>query len=88
MASIMPYEVLEWEKLFWFMKFLIPKLVVITKEDQLIDELLESVDLSTYGLERTKLNHSIGLDDSPERLLLGYLFFVGSSTIGFSLNRA
>lgn len=64
MASIMPYEVLDWEKLFWFLKFLIPKLVVKTKEDEQIDELLESVDLSTYGLERTKLNHSIGLDDT------------------------
>ena len=67
-ASIMPYEILEWEKLYWFLKFLIPKLVVKNKEDQLIDELLESVDLSTYGLERTKLNHSIGLDDSPTEL--------------------
>ncbi|HED05105.1 MAG TPA: type I restriction endonuclease subunit R [Ignavibacteria bacterium] len=68
MASIMPYEVLEWEKLFWFLKFLIPKLIVKTKEDELIDELLESVDLSTYGLERTKLNHTIGLDDSATEL--------------------
>ena len=64
MASIMPYEVLDWEKLFWFLKFLIPKLVVRTKEDERIDEILNSVDLSTYGLERTKLNHSIGLDES------------------------
>jgi type I restriction enzyme R subunit len=68
MASIMPYEVVAWEMLFWFLKFLIPKLVVVTKEDQLIDELLESVDLSTYGLERTKLNHSIGLDDTESEL--------------------
>lgn len=68
MASIMSYEVLEWEKLFWFLKFLIPKLIVKSKEDKLIDELLESVDLSTYGLERTKLNHSIGLDDSESEL--------------------
>jgi len=64
MASILPYEVVDWEKLFWFLKFLIPKLVVRTKEDEQIDALLESVDLSTYGLERTKLNHSIELDDS------------------------
>lgn len=64
MASIMPYEMLVWEKLFWFLKFLIPKLVVKTREDALVDELLESVDLSTYGLERTRLNHHIGLDDS------------------------
>lgn len=68
MASIMEYEVLPWEKLFWFLKFLIPKLIVRTKEDDLIDELLESVDLSTYGLERTKLNHAIGLDDSATEL--------------------
>lgn len=68
MASIMPYERLEWEKLFWFLKFLIPKLVVRTKEDELIDELLESVDLSTYGLERTKLNFAINLDDAATEL--------------------
>ncbi|MBZ0241770.1 MAG: restriction endonuclease, partial [Bacteroidales bacterium] len=68
MASIMPFEVVEWEKLFWFLKFLIPKLVVRTKEDDLIDELLESVDLSTYGLERTKVNHTIGLDDTGTEL--------------------
>lgn len=68
MASIMPYEVVDWEKLFWFLKFLIPKLIVRTKEDELIDELLESVDLSTYGLERTKLNHAIGLDDAATEL--------------------
>src|SRR5690606_13507681 len=64
MASIMPFEVLDWEKVVWFLKFLIPKLVVVTREDALIDEVLESVDLSTYGLERTKLNYTIGLDDS------------------------
>ncbi|MCB1189634.1 MAG: type I restriction endonuclease subunit R [Leptospiraceae bacterium] len=64
MSSIMPYEMLSWEKLFWFLKFLIPKLVIVNKEDDLIDELLNSVDLSTYGLERTKLNFSIGLDES------------------------
>ena len=34
----------------------------------MIDELLESVDLSTYGLERTKLNHTIGLDDSNSEI--------------------
>ncbi len=68
MASIMPYEVLDWEKLFWFLKFLIPKLIIRSKQDELIDELLESVDLSTYGLERTKLNHSIGLDDTETEL--------------------
>jgi type I restriction enzyme R subunit len=64
MASILPYEIVEWEKLFWFLKFLIPKLVVKDKDADIIDEILESVDISTYGLERTKLNADIGLDDS------------------------
>ena len=32
MASIMPYEIVEWEKLFWFLKFLIPKMVVKDKD--------------------------------------------------------
>lgn len=67
MASIMPYEIVNWEKLFWFLKFLIPKLIIKDPIDNL-DELLESVDLSTYGLERVKLNTSIGLDSSETEL--------------------
>jgi type I restriction enzyme, R subunit len=68
MASILPYEILKWEQLFWFLKFLIPKMVVKTKEDELIDQILESVDLNTYGLERTKLSHSIELDVAETEL--------------------
>ncbi|SFV50546.1 Type I restriction-modification system, restriction subunit R [hydrothermal vent metagenome] len=64
MASILPYEIVDWEKLFWFLKFLIPKLIVKDRDADIIDALLEAVDLSTYGLERTKLNAEIGLDDS------------------------
>ncbi|MGM9508873.1 type I restriction endonuclease subunit R [Larkinella sp. GY13] len=64
MASILPFEVVNWEKLFWFLKFLIPKLIVRDPQGDALDELLQSVDLSTYGLERTKLGHTIGLDDS------------------------
>jgi type I restriction enzyme R subunit len=60
----MPYEVLSWEKLFWFLKFLIPKLIIADPNQDALDELLNSVDLSTYGLERVKLNTSIGLDAS------------------------
>jgi type I restriction enzyme R subunit len=50
MASIMPYEVVAWEKLFWFLKFLIPKLIIVDSEKDALDGLLNSVDLSTYGL--------------------------------------
>lgn len=38
------------------------------KEKDALDELLESVDLSTYALERVKLNERIGLDDSETEL--------------------
>jgi type I restriction enzyme R subunit len=68
MASIMPFEVIEWEKLFWFLKFLLPKLKIKDPDQDMLDELLEAVDLSSYGLERTKLNHVIGLDSSPSEL--------------------
>lgn len=68
MVSIMPYEIIDWEKLFWFLKFLIPKLIIKDKDQDKLDELLNSVDLSTYGLERVKLNANIGLDDSETEL--------------------
>ncbi|MBL7812695.1 MAG: type I restriction endonuclease subunit R [Bacteroidetes bacterium] len=68
MASIMQFEMVDWEKLFWFLKFLIPKLIVKDPDKDALDELLDSVDLSTYGLERVKLNTRIGLDDSPTEL--------------------
>lgn len=68
MAAILPFEMVKWEKLFWFLKFLIPKLIVADPANDAIDELLDSVDLSTYGLERVKLNASIELDDSETEL--------------------
>jgi len=68
MASIMPFEIVQWEKLFWFLKFLIPKLIITDQVDDNMDELLESVDLSSYGIERVKLNASLGLDDSDSEV--------------------
>ena len=68
MAALLPYEVLEWETLYWFIKHLIPKLNVKDPDSDTLDELLEAVDLSSYGLERTKLSHNIGLDDSETEL--------------------
>jgi type I restriction enzyme R subunit len=67
MASIMPFEEINWEKLYWFLKFLIPKLA-IPKEHDKDDNLLNAVDLSTYGLERIKLNETIALDDTEGTL--------------------
>lgn len=67
MASILSFEMLSWEKLYWFLKFLIPKLIV-ADPDADMDGLLDTVDLSTYGLERVTLNSSISLDDSETLL--------------------
>ena len=67
-ASIMDYEIADWEKLFWFLKFLIPKLKVQDPDAELLDELLDSVDLSSYGLQRVKLRHTIGLDGEETEL--------------------
>lgn len=68
MASILPYEILKWEQLFWFLKFLIPKLIISDPDKDALDGLLNSVDLSTYGLERVKINVAIGLDASATEL--------------------
>jgi type I restriction enzyme R subunit len=68
LACLIPFENPAWEKLHWFLKFLIPKLKVAEAERDELDELLESVDLSTYGLERVQLNGHIGLDDSNTEL--------------------
>ncbi len=67
-SSIIPYEMISWEKLFWFLKFLIPKLKIKDPNNDKLDELLNSVDLSTYGLERVKLSANISLDENETEL--------------------
>lgn len=67
-SSIIPYEIIGWEKLFWFLKFLIPKMIIKDADKDKLDELLNSVDLSTYGLERTTIGANIELDDSETAL--------------------
>src|SRR5690606_31720622 len=68
LACIIPFPKPEWEKLHWFLKFLIPKLKVKLKEQDQLDELLESVDLSTYGLERVRLNQHVELESAQTNL--------------------
>ena len=68
MACIIPFNNVAWEQLHWFLKFLIPKLKVQQPEQDQLDQLLESVDLSTYGLERLALNQPIQLDPVPTAL--------------------
>ena len=67
-AAIIDYEVADWEKLFWFLRFLIPQLIVPGKGADDIKDLLDSVDLNTYGLRRTALNETIELDAEETRL--------------------
>ena len=67
-ACIIPFENVAWEKLHWFLKFLIPKLKIKDKDKDLLDGLLNSVDLSTYGLERKQLKAKIGLDSSESEV--------------------
>ena len=61
-AAIIDYEVADWEKLFWYLRLLIPQLIVPGKASEDIKDLLDSVDLNTYGLRRTALNETIKLD--------------------------
>jgi type I restriction enzyme R subunit len=67
-ACILSFANPAWEKLHWFLKFLIPKLKVKDRDKDALDKLLESVDLSTYGLQRTKLKEPIGLDSTETEL--------------------
>ena len=60
-AAIMPFENIKWEKLYWFLRQLIPLLKVTVPGDDLSD-LLESVDMNTYALRRTASNEKIVLD--------------------------
>lgn len=63
-AAIMAFEMKEWEKLFWFLRFLIPGLHVDVAGRDDMNDLLDNVDMSTYGLRRTGLNQTIELDRS------------------------
>ena len=60
-AAIIEYEVPDWEKLYWYLRYLIPDLHVDSTGEE-IKDLLDAVDLNTYGLRRTALNETIVLD--------------------------
>lgn len=62
LACMLSFNRVDWEKLHWFLKFLIPKLQIQDPQADALDELLNSVDLNTYGLERVQLNTRIELD--------------------------
>ena len=67
-ATIIPYCFVEWEKLFWFLRFLIPQLHIDGVEESDLYDLLSNVDLNTYGLKRQALNASIALAEDAAPL--------------------
>lgn len=69
LAAIMPFNNVAWEKLHWYLLFLIPKLKVKTPEQEDLKKLLQSVDMNTYAMARVKLNERIELDDAESTLL-------------------
>ena len=68
LVSIIPFENVAWEELFWFLKHLIPNLTLVDPNAPAVDDLLDSVDLSSYGIERTRLSGPISLDASDTEL--------------------
>ena len=67
-AAILDYNVAKWEYMFWFLRYLIPELYVKVPGRDNLNELVEAVDLNTYGLRRTSLNTPIGLDAGESTL--------------------
>ncbi|MEM9538850.1 MAG: DEAD/DEAH box helicase family protein [Cyanobacteria bacterium P01_E01_bin.42] len=68
LACLLHFNNPNWEQLYWFLKFLIPKLLIRNPDRDRLDQLLESVDLSTYGLERVQLNAQIELNEEESEI--------------------
>ncbi len=62
-AAIMVFDAPEWEKLYWYLRLLIPQLKVPQNGGIDISDLLDNSVLNTYALSRTALNVHIDLDD-------------------------
>ena len=67
-AAILPFENVKWEKLYWFLRALIPLLKVANPNQDDLEGLLESVDMNTYALRRTATNYTIELDPTASVL--------------------
>ncbi|MGI9251651.1 MAG: type I restriction endonuclease subunit R [Pseudohongiellaceae bacterium] len=61
LAAVLPYSYAEWEKLYTFLNFLIPKLPA-PKEDDLSRGILETIDMDSYRAE-IQASQKIGLPD-------------------------
>lgn len=67
-AALMAFDVPAWEKLYWYLRLLIPQLKVPSNGGIDISDLLDHADLNTYCLGRTALNEHIELDADETRL--------------------
>jgi type I restriction enzyme R subunit len=61
LAAILPYSMVEWEKLSIFLNLLIPKLPA-PKEEDLSKGILEAIDMESYRIEKKK-TLSLALED-------------------------
>ena len=67
-AALMVFDAPAWEKLYWYLRMLIPQLKVPANGGIDISDLLDNTNLNTYCLSRTALNEHIVLDSEETRL--------------------
>lgn len=67
-AAIMVFDAPKWEKLYWYLRMLIPQLRVPANGGIDISDLLDNTNLNTYCLSRTALNEHIVLNADETRL--------------------
>lgn len=67
-AALMVFDAPAWEKMYWYLRLLIPQLKVPQNGGIDISDLLDNTDLNTYALSRTALNEHIELDAEETRL--------------------
>lgn len=67
-AALMVFDAPAWEKMYWYLRLLIPQLKVPQNGGIDISDLLDNTDLNTYCLGRTALNEHIQLDSEETRL--------------------
>lgn len=67
-AALMVFDAPAWEKMYWYLRLLIPQLRVPQNGGIDVSDLLDKTDLNTYCLGRTALNEHIQLDSEETRL--------------------
>lgn len=67
-AALMVFDAPAWEKMYWYLRLLIPQLKVPQNGGMDVSDLLDKTNLNTYCLSRTALNEHIRLDTEETRL--------------------